>query len=206
MSSWWAIEEDYRSGFGEVLDALNSGRGLEETTQRLKVIRRRKITGRSGLDVIVRKLKADKALFNTSRDGPLVSYVEAAQAFKRSDQPLDGDATWYSQYISEFNRLIEEGKDPHRRENYPSISGARAAGTTGGPNRRDRRQTDSEKVGGIHDRLRGPPKRRLGNELATQTSTEAATRLPVGRKIHLWLGGRRSCLRCCLRSPSPRLR
>jgi hypothetical protein len=62
-------------------------------------------------------------LFGTSLDGPLINYVEAIQAFRRSDASLYGkSATWYSYYMEEFVRLIERGEDPRERSNYPGIS------------------------------------------------------------------------------------
>jgi hypothetical protein len=118
------IAADYQSGFGETLDALRSGVGLEEAMQRLKAIRRRKIIGRTSLEVVARKLRADSALFGTSLDAALLKYVEAAQAFKRSDSPLDPPAgTWYSHYIEKFGSLIDRGQDPRLRSNYSGISG-----------------------------------------------------------------------------------
>jgi hypothetical protein len=115
------IAADYQSGFAETLDALKSGLGLEETMQRLETLRRRKAFTRSSLEVIARKLRADPALFGTSLDAALLKYVEAADAFKRSDSPLND--TWYSHYIETFNDLIDRGRDPHLRENYPGIAG-----------------------------------------------------------------------------------
>jgi hypothetical protein len=115
------IAADYQSGFGETLDALRSGLGLEETMQRLETLRRRKAFTRSSLEVIARKLRADPVLFGASLDGALLKYVEAAEAFKRSDSPLN--QTWYTHYIETFNDLIDRGQDPHLRENYPGIAG-----------------------------------------------------------------------------------
>jgi hypothetical protein len=115
------IAADYQSGFGETLDALRSGLGLEETMQRLKTLRRRKSFTRSSLEVIARKLRADPALFGSSLDASLLKYVEAAEAFKRSDSPLY--RTWYTHYIDKFNDLIDQGQDPHLRENYSGIAG-----------------------------------------------------------------------------------
>jgi hypothetical protein len=98
--------------------------GLEEAMQRLKAIGRRKIIGRTSLEVVARKLRADSALFGTSLDAALLKYVEAAQAFKRSDSPLDPPTgTWYSHYIEKFGSLIDRGQDPRLRSNYSGISG-----------------------------------------------------------------------------------
>jgi hypothetical protein len=117
------IAADYQSGFGETLEALQSGQGLEATMQRLKVIRRRKIMNRVDLELIAEKLESNPKLFGTSLDGPLTNYVEAIQKFRCSDSPLN--TTWYSAYIDKFNRLIERGDDPHERSNYPEISAVR---------------------------------------------------------------------------------
>ncbi|MFV1364146.1 hypothetical protein AAHH97_11980 [Mycolicibacterium elephantis] len=114
------IAADYQSGFSETLEALQSGQGLEVTMQRLKVMRRRKIMGRADLEIIAKKLESNPKLFGASLDGPLATYVEAIQAFKSSDSPLN--STWYSYYIDEFSRLAERGEDPRERSNY-AISG-----------------------------------------------------------------------------------
>ncbi|MDX1886534.1 hypothetical protein [Mycolicibacterium sp. 120270] len=114
------IAADYQSGFSETLEALQSGQRLEATMQRLKVMRRRKIMGRADLEIIAEKLESNPRLFGTSLDGPLTKYVEAVQAFKSSDSPLN--STWYSYYIDEFSRLAERGEDPRDRSKY-AISG-----------------------------------------------------------------------------------
>lgn len=114
------IFDDYQSGFGEVLDALRSGRGLEEAMQRLKKIQRRKITGRTSVQRIARKLLTDRALSGTSLDTLLIEYVDAVQEFKRSDRAVD--EPWYPDYINKFCALIDRGEDPHLRENYPEIA------------------------------------------------------------------------------------
>ena len=117
------ISADYQSGFGETLDALLSGQGLEEAMQRLKVIRRRQITGRRGLDVTAEKLETDRHLFGSSLDAPLIAYIKAAQRFRSADERLyPPRGTWYSHYIEKFAELIEQGRDPHLRSNYPEIS------------------------------------------------------------------------------------
>jgi len=117
------VAEDYQSGFGETLEALRTGNGLEETMQRLKALRRRKMIGRTGLDRVADKLEADRKLFGTTLDAPLIEYVKAVQAVKRSDQSLYPPyGTWYSDYIEKFVRLIELGADPHERSNYPEIA------------------------------------------------------------------------------------
>ncbi|MEE6191514.1 hypothetical protein [Mycolicibacterium sp. 120320] len=117
------VAEDYQSGFGETLEALHTGAGLKETMQRLRALRRRKILGRTSLDRVAAKLEADRKLFGTSIDAPLIEYVKAVQAFKRADQSLDPPyGTWYSSYIDKFVALIEQGADPHERSNYTEIA------------------------------------------------------------------------------------
>lgn len=120
------IAADYQTGFGETLIALQSGLGLNETMQQLELIRRRKITARLSLDTIAKRLKKlddDKDLPGTNLDVPLLAYIEAAQSFKRSDSVLDKpEGTWYSDYISQFNRLVRMGEDPLLRSNYTEIA------------------------------------------------------------------------------------
>ncbi len=117
------IHDDYRSGFDSIRDALRSGVDLEDAMRQLKALRQRKITGRRGVVVIARKLLEDRpdGLFGASIDDALMTYLEAVQGFARADAALND--TWFTAYIDKFNRLIEQGADPHLRSNYPEISG-----------------------------------------------------------------------------------
>jgi hypothetical protein len=49
----------------------------------------------------------------------LVDYLAAVSEFQMSDSSLY--KSWYATYIEEFRKLVDQGADPHRRENYKAI-------------------------------------------------------------------------------------
>jgi hypothetical protein len=100
-----------------------SGGDVENAMRQLKAARERKIAGRSEVVIIARELLKGRpdGAFGASLEGPLMTYVEAVEGFKRSDAELS--TTWYSAYIEKFNKLMEWGDDPHLRSNYEEISG-----------------------------------------------------------------------------------
>jgi hypothetical protein len=116
------VDKDYRKQFARAASLLKQHADLKEAVDLLRAARPNQLLKRQEVRAYVKELAR---LQNSKKRKPKIvvqffAYVNAVESYLNAASPLPPE-TWYSSFIDEFSRLVEQDRDPFSYD-YPAVA------------------------------------------------------------------------------------